>query len=36
MSVGAQNAAMRIRHVAHEYHTYESKGLQPITIIRLD
>jgi len=29
---GVQNARMGIRNVAHDYHTYESIGLQPITL----
>lgn len=29
---GVQNARMGIRNVTHDYHTYESIGLQPITL----
>ena len=35
IAIGSQNEALQIRNVAHEYHTYESEGLQPITINRL-
>ena len=32
---GNQNNAMRLRNIAHDYHTYESEGLNPIVIERI-
>lgn len=35
LAVGAQNTSIPVRNIAHEYHIYESEGLQPITISKL-
>ncbi len=35
VAIGAQNTSIPVFNVAYEYHTYESEGLQAITISRL-
>jgi hypothetical protein len=35
VAVSVQNQALHLRNVAYEYHTYETQGLQPLTISRL-
>jgi hypothetical protein len=34
VAIGAQNQAMNLRNLAHEYYTYESQGLQSLIISR--
>jgi hypothetical protein len=35
LAVGNQNTATGVRNVAHDYHTYESRGLSPVIIGRI-